>query len=96
VEEYERNPTKHQVMNTDNCMFCEMGSEEGENSWKTEMGWKWEAGTGTTQWKMPDEGCDVIIQIKFYSVMLLGNIVGPFCTVLLKQLIGQSLYIKIL
>jgi len=62
-----------------------MGSEQGENSWKTGMGRKWEAGTGMTQWKMPDEGYDFIIQIKFYSVMLLGNVVGPFCTALLKQ-----------
>jgi len=40
---------------------------------------------GNNQWKMPDEGYNVIIQIKFYSMVLLGNTVGPFCPVSLKQ-----------
>jgi len=46
---------------------------------------KWEQdGNGNNQQKMPYEGYNVIIHIKFYSMVLLDNIVGPFCLVLLK------------
>jgi len=38
------------------------------------------------QWKIPNEGYNFIIQIKFYSMVLLGNTVGPFYPVLLKRL----------
>jgi len=40
---------------------------------------------GNDQWKMPDEGYNVNMHIIFYGLMLLGNIVKPFRTVLLKQ-----------
>jgi len=36
------------------------------------------------QRKMPDEGYNVNVEITFYSLVLLSNIVGPFCTVSLK------------
>jgi len=49
-----------------------------ENGNGTEMG----SGNGNDQWKLPDEGYNVIIKIKFYSMVLLGNTVGPsFCPV---------------
>jgi len=38
-----------------------------------------------------ENACDVIIQIKFYSVILLDNVVGPFCTVLPKQVKPSNL-----
>jgi len=43
------------------------------------------SGNGNNQWKISDEDYNAIIQIKFYSMMLLGNIVEPFCSVSLKQ-----------
>ena len=43
-----------------------------------------ESGNGNDQRKMPDEGYHVNIRVRFYSMMLLCNIVGPFRTVLLK------------
>jgi len=33
------------------------------------------------QWEILDEGYRVDIQVMFYSMMLLCNIVEPFCTV---------------
>jgi len=36
------------------------------------------SGNGNNQRKMPDEGYNVIIQIKFYSVMYLGNVAALF------------------
>ena len=44
-----------------------------------------ESGNGNDQWKMPDEGYHVNIRVRFYSTMLLCNIIGPFRTVPLKQ-----------
>ena len=40
-----------------------------------------ESGNGNDIWKMPDEGYHVDIQVMFYSMILLCNIVGPFCTI---------------
>jgi len=51
-----------------------------------------ETGSGNGQ-KIPDTGYNVIIQIKFHSMMLLGNVVGPFHTVPQNSLIEQSLCI---
>jgi len=43
-----------------------------------------ESRNGNDLRKMPNEGYDVDTQIRFYSMMLLCSIVGPFCTVPLK------------
>jgi len=48
------------------------------------------SGNGNNQWKISDDGYNVIIQIKFYSMVLLGNIVGPFCQI---YLFIKALYI---
>ena len=45
-----------------------------------------ESGNGNNQRKRPDEGYHVNIRVRFYSMMLLCNIVGPFRTVPLKRL----------
>ena len=36
-----------------------------------------ESGNGNDQRKMPDEGYHLNIRVRFYSMMLLCNIVGP-------------------
>jgi len=58
-------------------LFCYDVMENGNG---TEMG----SGNGSDSGKCLIQV--IIIQIKFYSVMLLDNVVGPFHTVLLKQL----------
>ena len=47
---------------------------QGKQEWKTGT----ESGNGNYQWKMPDEGYQVNTHVRFFSMMLLCRIVGPF------------------